>query len=196
VSDLFCPATLVFARHGKAEYVESWFSDEGGTLTTAGRAQAVRLGEDLAGRRIARVWCSDVSRAVQTAEIAAARLGVPVVARKALREAGMGDLLGEPFDVDRVRAVTDRWADGDLDARFPGGESGHEVVERYRDQLLAIADEHRGESVLVVAHENGICATLRELVPALAAPGAGPLRRLRNGEAVAVELDADGARLA
>ncbi len=77
-SQLHCPATFVVARHAEAEFVETWFSDEGGSLTSTGRAQARRLGESLAGRRIAGVWTSDASRAVQTGEIAAAVLGVRV----------------------------------------------------------------------------------------------------------------------
>jgi broad specificity phosphatase PhoE len=193
VSDLFCAATVLFARHADAEYVESWFSDEGGTLTALGRKQATELGRGLADRRIARVWTSDTSRAVQTAELAAAELGVGVVVRKALREIRIGDLLGQDFDVDRIRQVTDRWAAGDPDARFPGGESGSEVVERYRAQLGAIADEHRGETVLVVGHESAACAALPALC--LAPPYDEGLRRLGNGETAELEGDADGWRL-
>ena len=75
MSDLMCAARLVVARHGDASYVESYFSDEGGSLTPEGRAQALALATALAGERVAHVWTSDTSRAVQTAEIAAARLG-------------------------------------------------------------------------------------------------------------------------
>ncbi|WP_310961782.1 histidine phosphatase family protein [Nocardioides terrisoli] len=195
MSDLFCAATLVVARHADAEYVETWFSDEGGTLTTLGRKQALELGDSLASARISRVWCSDSSRAVQTAELAASRLGTGVVARKELREIGIGDLLGKPFDVEAVRAVTDRWADGDLDARFTGGESGRDVVDRYRDQLGAIADQHRGETVLVVAHESAACVALTTLAGNVAPPYDDRLRRLRNGETAVLMLDADGGRL-
>ena len=53
VSDLHCPATLVVARHAKAAFVETWFSDEGGSLTSEGRAQAAELAESLRERRIA-----------------------------------------------------------------------------------------------------------------------------------------------
>ena len=44
-----CPATLVVARHADAEYVDTVFSDEGGTLTAVGRAQASALAEELRG---------------------------------------------------------------------------------------------------------------------------------------------------
>lgn len=197
VSDLFCAATLLFARHGEAEYAERHFSDEGGTLTWRGREQAARLGEGLAGRRIARVWSSDLARAVQTAEIAAHRLGVGVVTRPGLREVDVGDLLGTPFDPTVLDAVTERWAAGDLSAGFPGGEDGHAVVHRMTAQLRDIADEHRGETVLVVGHERSGCVALAALA-ALAGPSApAGVRpsRLEPAEDVELMFDADGVRL-
>ena len=144
MSDLHCPATLVVARPAE------------------GRTQALGLADALEGRRVAAVWCSDASRAVHTAEIAAARLGVGVTVRKALREAGVDD-----------------------------GESGHEVVARHRIQLEEIADLHRGETVLVIGHQQA----LEIVVPSLAghAPSARAQRReLENDETVELENDADG----
>ena len=91
MSDLFCAATLVVARHGQAAYdVPDVASDDGGWLTPDGRQQARALGESLRDRRIASVWCSDMTRAVQTAEIAAGVLGgLPVtVSARAARVRG------------------------------------------------------------------------------------------------------------
>jgi 2,3-bisphosphoglycerate-dependent phosphoglycerate mutase len=191
VSDLFCAATLVVARPGDAEYVDRGFSDEGGTLTAAGRAQAAALGASLAGRRIARVWCSDTSRAVQTAEVAAGVLGVGVVCRRGLREVDFGALLGRPLDSAAVGALTDRWDEGDLDAGFPGGESGRDVVGRYRDELAAITDEHRGETVLVVGHETAMCTAIPVLATNVRPPYHEARGQLRDGDPVELLIDAD-----
>jgi probable phosphoglycerate mutase len=191
VSDLHCPATLVVARHAKAAFVESWFSDEGGSLTPRGRDQAAELAESLRGRRVAAVWCSDASRAVQTAEIVAARLGVAVTARKALREVFIGDLLGEAFDYGRIEAVCAKWDAGSLDVRFAGGESGAEVIARHRDQLEEIADLHRGETVLVVGHQTALGLVVPHLVPGLGVAWARE-HELANTESVELETDADG----
>lgn len=193
MSDLFCAATLVVARHATASFEEDVFSDEGGTLTHEGRAQAKALGEELVDRRIASIWSSDFARAVQTAEIAAARLGVPVNTRRTLREVYVGDLMGEPFDNDRIEAVVRQWQEGDLEAAFPGGESGHDVVRRHRRALEDIADQHRGETVLVVGHERALSVT----IPVL---GGLPLdwardQRWANAGTVTVERDADGWRV-
>ena len=155
-----CPATLVVARHGDAEYLDTVFSDEGGTLTIDGRAQAAALAEEVAHRRVAHVWCSDAARAVQTAEIAAARLGVRVTTRKGLREVDVGALHGRPFSADAVCAVSDHWFRGELARSFPDGESGEDVIARYAEALAEIADLHRGETVLVVGHENAASISL------------------------------------
>ncbi|MBV9830090.1 MAG: histidine phosphatase family protein [Marmoricola sp.] len=187
-STLHCPPTLVVARHARAEYVESWFSDEGGSLTHEGRRQARALGESLLDRRVAAVWTSDVSRAVQTAEIVAASLGIGVTACKSLREVFIGDLLGQPFDVARLHEVCDRWHAGDLDARFPGGESGRDVVARHVGQLDHIADQHLGETVLVVGHQLALGIVL----PTLAAGAAGAPDASELANAACVELVRSG----
>ena len=190
MSDLHCPVTLVVARHAKAAFVEDWFSDEGGSLTSKGRAQARELADSLAGRRIAAVWCSDASRAVQTAEIVAARLGVAVTARKSLREVHIGALLGSAFDYSRIETVCEQWYAGSLDACFENGESGADVVSRHRAQLEEIADLHRGETVLVVGHQTA----LGIVVPALTGLDGAWARsnELANTETIELEHDADG----
>ena len=194
MSDLQCAATLVVARHGDAEYAESWFSDEGGSLTAAGRRQAARLAESLARRKVARVWSSDSSRAVQTAEIVAARLGVDVAVRKPLREVDLGDLLGKPFDAGLIHQVTDHWYAGNLEPGFPGGENGEQVVSRYHDQLAEIADLHRGETVLVVTHQTATCIALPALADNLR-PSYGRQHELGNGQAAELMVDGDGWRV-
>ena len=151
---------LVVARHAKAAYVEDWFSDEGGSLTPEGRDAARALGVSLAQAGVVAVVTSDTSRAVQTGEIAAAQLGdglgVGVTACKALREVYLGDLVGTPFHVARIEAVTRQWYAGDLDARFTGGESGTEVVERHRATFAEVAGRHPDATVLVVGHQTAL----------------------------------------
>lgn len=194
MSSLMCPATLVVARHADADYIEDFFSDEGGWLTREGRDQARVLAKALVSRRIAHVWSSDSARCVQTAEIVAHELGVGVTTRKSLREVYVGSLNGAPFDVERLHPVTARWYDGDLSARFPEGESGAEVVERYRTELSAIADQHRGETVLVVAHQTAASVALATLGGNLS-PSYAQSHQLANAEAAELVIDGDDWRL-
>jgi broad specificity phosphatase PhoE len=190
VSSLMCPATLVVARHADAEYVDTVFSDEGGTLTAVGRAQASALAEELRDRRIAHVWCSDASRAVQTAEIVAAGLGVGVTTRMGLREIHVGDLTGTPFSVPAICAVTDHWFAGDLDVAFPGGESGSDVVGRYAAALAEISDLHRGETVVVIAHQTASCIALPSLAGNVT-PTLADRHRLDDGQVAELVIDND-----
>ena len=191
MTDLQCAARVFVARHGEALYESELLSDAGGWLSPLGREQARELAESMAGQRIARVWTSDMARAVQTGEIVAARLGVDVVVRKGLREFGVGDAAGTTGDPDPFAATFAAWLAGDLAARIPGGESGHEVVERYEDVLGEVADEHRGESVLVISHGGVMCMALSALACNLALSHSRDLP-MPNCGVVALEADADG----
>ncbi len=191
MTDLQCAARLFVARHGDATYESPLISDDGGWLTALGRDQARRLAEELAPERIARVWTSDLARAVQTGEVVAGALGVDVVVRRGLRELAVGDAAGTVGDPDPFAPTFAAWLDGDLRARIPGGESGHEIVERYRIVLDEVADAHRGESVLLVSHGGVMCLALPVLARNLASGHARDLP-LPNGGVVALEGDADG----
>ncbi len=191
MTDLQCAARVFVARHGEADYESELLSDAGGWLSARGREQSRALAESLAGERIARVWCSSMSRAVQTAEIVAGALGVDVVVREGLREFGVGDAAGTTGDPDPFAETFAAWLDGNLTARIPGAESGVEVVERYESVLDEIADSHRGESVLVISHGGVMCMALSALAGNLALSHSRDLP-LRNCDVVAVEADADG----
>jgi probable phosphoglycerate mutase len=191
VTDLQCAARVFVARHGEALYESELLSDAGGWLSPLGRQQAKDLAASLVSERITRVWASDMARAVQTAEIVAGILGVDVVVRKGLREFGVGDAAGTTGVPDPFAETFTSWLAGDHAARIPGGESGDEVVGRYTAVLDEIADEHRGESVLVVSHGGVMCFAL----PALATnvpPTHGHEKPMPHCGVVAMEADADG----
>ena len=190
MSDLQCPARFLLARHGQAEYESELLMDHGGTLTRQGREQARELGKRLHDEHVAHVYSSTLSRAVQTAELAAGVLGVDVTVREGLVEVGVGELIGQPGGSGVFLPLLDRWVSGEVDARFPGGESGAEVAERVVLVLDDLADRHRGETVLVVSHGGAILATLAVLVRRRGTA------RIGNCSYAALERDADGWRLA
>jgi broad specificity phosphatase PhoE len=163
VSDLQCPARVFFARHGEAEYETELLMDHGGSLTTLGRAQARELGEKLRNERIAHVYTSTISRAVQTAELAAAVLGVEVTVREGLVELALGEAYGRPAGSGLFVREMKAWVAGDVEARAPGSESAVEIAARVRRVLDDLADRHRGEAVLVVSHGGALVATLAVL---------------------------------
>ena len=194
MSDLQCPTRVFLARHGEADYETDLVTDDGGSLSATGRAQARALGERLLGERIARVWCSPLSRAVQTAEIAAGVLGVVVVVREDLREYGVGALAGtDASESAALRPVFEAWVAGDDAARIPGGEAVAGIAARVSGVLDEVRDAHRGEGVLVVSHGGAIMVTVpvlldrpRETGHDLALPG---------GAHLALEGDDEGWRM-
>ena len=194
VSDVHCPARIIVARHGEAEYETPEMNAAGGSLTALGRDQARQLGERLRSVKVAAVLCSELSRAVQTAEIAAGVLGLPVRVRERLQEYPAGDYLGHPYEHDFFDAMVRSWLAGDLTAGVPGGETGRETADRVLGVLEEVADQFRGETVLVVSHGGVILALWGAIAPG--SPAAPKSDGVRNGAAYVFEHDADGWRAA
>jgi probable phosphoglycerate mutase len=192
VSDVHCPARIIVARHGEAEYETPEMNATGGSLTTLGRQQARDLGERLRPERVAAVVCSELSRAVQTAEIAAGVLGLPVRVRERLQEYPAGDFLGRPYEHGFFDAMVTSWLAGDLAAGVPGGETGRETADRVLGVLEDLADQFRGETVLVVSHGGVILALWGAIAPR--SPMAPGNDLVLNGSTYVFENDADGWR--
>lgn len=180
------PVTILVARHADAEYETHHWADEGGSLTRQGRAQARGLAQRFAHRDVAHVYTSTYARAVQTAEIAAAHLGVSVTTREGLREFSVGALSGSRAE-DPFAETYAAWLAGDLERRLPGGETGAELRHRMHHVLYDIARAHAGETVLAISH-GGVMRLVLPLV--LTAEPADPPARL--GNCATVELTVDG----
>jgi broad specificity phosphatase PhoE len=117
-----------------------------GRLSARGKALAIELGERRRDDGIATVFSSDLARAVETAEIAFAGTGIPVVQDWRLRECNYGTLNGMPrarLDAERVRRI---------DEPFPDGESWRQAVERVKGFLDELAAAHDHDRVLVIGH--------------------------------------------
>ncbi len=193
MSDLHCPARVIVARHGEAEYESEAMTSAGGSLTSLGRDQARALGERLSGERVAGIVCSDLARAVQTAEIAARVLDLPVRVREGLHEFPPGDFRGRPYDHAFFGGMAQAWLAGDLGVGVPGGETGRQAADRVLAVLDALADQYRGETVLVVSHGGVILALWGALAPG--SPAAPDPDRIANCSTYVLERDADGWRL-
>jgi len=165
VSDLQCPVTVLVVRHGESEgNVGHRLSaaPPGEPLTARGQGQAAALAQRLRTRKIARVYASPLLRAQQTGQILADGLGVQLGTVDGVHEVGMGRCEGSVAAEDWAHIDTAflHWSEGDLGLRIDGGESGHEIVHRMRSALGAIADQHRGETVVVVSHGGTMACAL------------------------------------
>lgn len=195
MSDLQCPATLLIARHGEAaDAVDGVQSGDGVWLTDRGRAQVRHLVEQVGSRRIAEVYSSTMHRAVQSAELASSGLGVPCILTDGLQEFSVGELGGVSYQDPQAKKVFDAWRHGDLAVACPGGEDGHAVVSRFKDTLEAIADTHRGETVLVFTHGGVMSVAVPRLSQNVRNDFAAQWP-LPNCVVAEVQIDADGWRI-
>jgi probable phosphoglycerate mutase len=194
MSDVHCPVRVVLTRHAEAEYESDLLGTSGGSLTSLGRAQARELGERLRSEKVAAVVCSELARSVQTAEIAAGVLGLPVRVCEGLQEFAIGDLCGREWDRALFDPTNTSWLAGDLGPGFSGGETGQQVVSRVLTVLDDIADQFRGETVLVVTH-GGVVLALWGLIAPGSTQGPQHVDDVPNGASYAFEGDADGWRL-
>ncbi len=117
----------------------------------------------------ARLLCSDLLRAQQTAEPIAAALGLAVEVDKRLREADAGCWSGLLHSEIKARWPQElaRYRSGDEHARAGGGgENRHEVRARVRPVLEELAHAHPGggDTILIVTH-SGVLRTIRPGLP-------------------------------
>jgi probable phosphoglycerate mutase len=192
MSDLQCPATFLIARPGEARSAMDCLTcDDSGGLTDKGRQQVRQLVEHLVGRRLAAVYAGPMEPAIESAELAASRLGLrPVVV------AGLQGLTAADFTVAVSQDDPAREVDGGLPGGvgYPRAEGGHRVVRRFAEAIGGIADIHRGESVLVFT-SGGLMSLAIPRISANVGGGSAGRRFVPNCAVAEVEVDADGWRL-
>ena len=158
---------LYLTRHGATPLTaEDRFSGADGVeLSDVGRDQARRLADRLHGEGIASIYCSPLSRTLETARIVADGCGIEPETRDGLREIGHGHWEG------LTRAEVERrfpdeyaaWEEDPFTFAPAGGESGVSVLARALPVIRELVVGHPGQRVLVVSHK----ATLRLLLSSL-----------------------------
>jgi len=158
---------LYLVRHGATQHsAEDRFAGSAPVeLSDEGRLQAEHLAQRLADDHLRAIYCSSLSRTVETAQIIGRPHNLTPVAYDGLREINHGHW--------------DGLARREVEARFPeeyaaweadpftfapeNGESGVSVLARALPVIREIIISHAGENVLVVSHK----ATLRILISSL-----------------------------
>ena len=158
---------LYLVRHGATQLTaEDRFSGAIGVeLSEEGRHQVARLSERLAHDAITAVYCSPLSRTVETAEILARPHGLPLVRRDGLREIthGRWEGLTRREVEERYAEEYAAWEADPFTFAPEGGESGLVVLARALPVIREIVVSHQGAAVLVVSHK----ATLRLVLSSL-----------------------------
>jgi molybdenum cofactor cytidylyltransferase len=122
-------------------------------LLEEGRSQAENLRGALSGVKLSAVYCSDLKRAVDTAQAIAGPHGLSCIARQDLREISLGQWEGMTFDEVRACFPWEFAARGQDLAHYrtPGGESFHDVTLRVIPAFYEILQSTPG-NVAIVAH--------------------------------------------
>ena len=187
------PTSMLLLRHGQTPLsVEKRFSGVGDRpLTEVGLAQAGAAARRLRGCGAVAVVASPLRRAVQTADLVAAEVGVAVTVDEGLRETDFGDWEGYTF-----AEVQQRWPDqlsawlASPDVAPPAGESFADTARRVRQARDRVLAAYGGRTVVVVSHVTPIKTLVRL---ALEAPP-GTLYRMHLDLVSISEIDwyADG----
>jgi len=106
------------------------------------------------GGLLSAVYCSDLSRAVKSAEIIARPHSLNPIIVPSLRERNFGLWEGMSFDEIREKYPIefDAWAGNPLKFSPMGGESTMEMKERVIGAFDTIITNHKGENVAMIAH--------------------------------------------
>lgn len=154
---------LVIARHGHTEYngsgesgerIRSWLNIP---LDAQGRKDAQGLAVKLARLPIERIYSSDLDRALETAETAGDKLGLPVEPTKRLRPWGLGYIAGMP--VSKALPLMARYVSNE-DQKVPGKDG--ESFKQFRTRVLSFVHKCMTEAVrdqrvlLLVSHTRDL----------------------------------------
>lgn len=158
---------LFLVRHGATQLsAEDRFAGAVDVeLSEEGKFQAGRLAERLADDQITAVYCSPMTRTIQTASILAGPHHLPLLQRDGLREINHGHWEGmRRADVEaQFPEEYAAWEEDPFTFAPAGGEAGVNVIARALPIIREIVLEHRGQNALVVSHK----ATLRLLISSL-----------------------------
>lgn len=163
--------TLLFIRHGQTDYNKQRRMQ--GTLPVPlndeGLAQARCLAGYLAASDIGAIYTSPMTRALQTAQILAERLGQLPVQDARLGEIAFGCFEGMTTAeaVAQYPQAQRRWQSGFLAYRVPGGESRLDAQRRMRAAWDDILRADAAPTVAVVGHSSAIAIFLGSLFATL-----------------------------
>lgn len=158
--------TVLLIRHGETAWNASgrWQGHTDVPLNEVGRRQARLLAQRLSSWPVSALYCSDLQRAAETAQIVGEALDLEPVVDPAWRERHAG----------RCEGLTRE----EVDARFPGlwarirtdsgGPPGGEVTADLYERIIAafeaVVDAHPNEVVAVVSHGGALRMVIRYIL--------------------------------
>lgn len=141
---------LILIRHGETEYNREdrflGYTDIG--INETGREQAERLKEILAGEEIDKVYCSDLKRCRETAEIIEFKRDIKF--SENLREMNFGEWEGKKWKEVLASHGDEftRWKENWIDRPVPGGESFREMSKNVISEIERIKNDSGKKAVV------------------------------------------------
>lgn len=120
-----------------------WYDVE---LSELGIKQSIDLKGQIKGSHFDVVFCSDLKRAVDSAELTF-KGEIKILQDKRLRECNYGDYNAKSSEVVEVMQ------EQNINTRFPNGESYEDVKLRISDFLNFLKEKYDGKSIAIVAHK-------------------------------------------
>jgi len=148
---------VYIARHGQVEnFISGVYNGQTDVpITQVGREQMLSLLDRVRGCGISAVYCSDLFRTVEGAEIIAGGLNLPYEKLPGLRERNFGDWEGLTYEeIGRDYPDLFGYWQKDVTAVRPpgGGESSYDLSERVLKTYLPLLEKHSGGNIFIVAH--------------------------------------------
>lgn len=162
-------------------------------LTEKGILQARQTAAYFQDKNIDALFTSPLKRAIQTAEIIGAALGLKAAIVEQFREVNVGLLEQCPPDA-QAWEIYDRvmsdWRQGKREAAFPEGENYSMLLERVLSGLQEITRGRQNSKIIVVGHGGLFMATIRDICPSLEADSL--TRDSHNCSITEIGLETDG----
>jgi broad specificity phosphatase PhoE len=115
-------------------------------LSELGIKQSRELANQIGNKKFDIVFCSDLKRAVESAEISF-KGKFPIKIDKRLRECNYGDFNGKSSE------IVEKMQEKCIEINFPNGESYGDVKARIIDFLKFLKDNYDGKHIAIVAHK-------------------------------------------
>ena len=156
--------TLVLIRHGQTDWnVEGrWQGQADLSLNNRGREQARHVAEYQSQFEFVALYSSDLRRAMETAQVIGAAMGVEVYPDPRLREINLGRWQGMLAGDIRAQYPDEykRWHESPLTAHPPDGEDVPALATRVLEAVNEIIARYPRQCVGIVAHELPIAVVL------------------------------------
>ena len=123
-------------------------------LNNNGLWQAGQVARSLADEDVKAIYASDLLRAWQTAHAIAQATDAPLTADVGLRERGFGSFQGKTYaEIESLwPEASQLWRKRDPEWAPPGAESLSTMRERVQTTVNALAQQHMGDQIVLVAH--------------------------------------------